>query len=73
MFPGDLVTYRSMSGAVRAVVVDTVPDVDQTYYALRITSKTHPVYVYGSEVLVPVSSGLVTYRCASKRRTRDVC
>lgn len=73
MLPGDLVEYRSMLGKVRARVVDTVPDVDRTYYALQITSKNHPQYVYGSEVLVPVDSGLVVFRRASTRRTAKDC
>lgn len=73
MLPGDLVEYRPMLGKVRARVVDIVPDIDRTYYALQITSKYHSQFVYGSEVLVPVDSGLVIYRGPSKRRTAKDC
>lgn len=73
--PGDLVTYRHRSGDVRARLVDIVPDVDQTYYALEVTSRTHRAYLAGTELLVPVGSPLLRYRrkSAPKPEPRTAC
>lgn len=51
--PGTLVTYRS---TVRGRVVDIIPDVHGTYYAIEVTSIRHPLYARGTEILVSIDS-----------------
>ncbi len=63
---GSLVTYRSTSGPVQAKVVDVIADIDQTYYALHVTSVKHSRYAWGTELLVPVDSNLLKYKRPSK-------
>lgn len=69
MFEVDsLVTYRSRSGKVQARVVSVIPDIDRTYYALKVTSKSHSQYAKHTEILVPVDSDDLVYKRLSKRR-----
>ena len=66
---GSLVTYKSRSGKVQCKVVDVIPDIDRTYYALKVTSTHHPRYYRHTEILVPVGSPSLVYKRPSKFRT----